>query len=159
MIRHEVELASEEATARVGEGIARHLAPGDLVLLEGELGAGKTTMARALVHGLGVAEDTHVTSPTFALVHEYSGRCPILHADLYRLGDPRELEELGLLERIGADAIVLVEWGERFVGTLGAPTLVLRLAHGADERVRKLVLEASDLARFSTFPGRDGLVT
>lgn len=125
----EADLRDEEATARLGAALAAVLAPGDLLLLEGDLGAGKTTLARAIARGLGVPEQLPVTSPTFALVHELPGRVPVVHADLYRLGEPGELLDLGLEERLGA-AVVLVEWGERFVSVLGEPTLRLGLSLG-----------------------------
>jgi tRNA threonylcarbamoyladenosine biosynthesis protein TsaE len=103
-------------------------------VLEGDLGAGKTTLVRALARGLGVPEDVPVTSPTFTLVHELPGRIPLIHADLYRLGDPGELVELGLEEWMGGEAIVCIEWGERFVEDLGHPDLVVRLDLGEGSR-------------------------
>ncbi|UCH28728.1 MAG: tRNA (adenosine(37)-N6)-threonylcarbamoyltransferase complex ATPase subunit type 1 TsaE [Myxococcales bacterium] len=83
----ELELDSEAATLALARSLASVLRGGDVVGLEGGLGAGKTTFARGAVHGLGVPEETAVTSPTFALLHQYQGRLPIGHADLYRLGD------------------------------------------------------------------------
>lgn len=114
----QIELADEAATAHWGARLADMLAPGDVLILEGDLGAGKTFLVRAIARALGVPEDIPVTSPTFALVHELPGRVPLVHVDLYRLGDPDELVELGLFHRLGEDAIVLVEWGERFAAHL-----------------------------------------
>lgn len=103
--------ANEEATRRAGADLARRLAPGDAVLLEGDLGAGKTVFVKGLAEGLGLDPD-EVTSPSFALVHEYgpAGRPPVLvHADLYRLpAGPGALADLGLEAR--GDAILAVEW-------------------------------------------------
>ncbi|MFW5875366.1 MAG: tRNA (adenosine(37)-N6)-threonylcarbamoyltransferase complex ATPase subunit type 1 TsaE [Myxococcota bacterium] len=110
----QIELPDEAATARLGARLADLLAPGDVVILQGDLGAGKTFLVRAIARALGVPEETPVTSPTFALVHELPARVPLVHVDLYRLGDPDELVELGLFHRLGEEAIVLVEWGERF---------------------------------------------
>ncbi|WP_055047565.1 tRNA (adenosine(37)-N6)-threonylcarbamoyltransferase complex ATPase subunit type 1 TsaE [Devosia sp. A16] len=105
-------LADDDATAELGRRLAKLLRPGDLVLLEGDLGAGKTALARSVIRTL-VGDDTlDVPSPSFALVQPYEADGhPVLHADLYRIGDPHEVDELGLFDR--ADAIVLVEWPER----------------------------------------------
>ncbi|MCA9576563.1 MAG: tRNA (adenosine(37)-N6)-threonylcarbamoyltransferase complex ATPase subunit type 1 TsaE [Sandaracinaceae bacterium] len=107
-------LRNEEHTRALARALAGTLAPGDLLVLEGPLGAGKTLLASALVHALGVPEDEPVASPTFALVHEYDARHLVLHADLYRLSGPEEVEELGLLERREEGAVCVVEWGARF---------------------------------------------
>jgi tRNA threonylcarbamoyladenosine biosynthesis protein TsaE len=138
-------------TRRLGEAIARRLEPEDLAVLSGDLGAGKTFLARAIARALGVAGP--VTSPTFALVHEYAGaRATVVHADLYRLrGDalPVEVARLGLRERRREGAIVLVEWGEDAIDALGGdPALVVTL-HLADggERVATLSgARAGDIA-------------
>ncbi len=128
----ERDLSDEEATRQLGARLAAALAPGDLVVLEGDLGAGKTFLVRSVARALGVPEEIPVTSPTFTLVHELPGRVPIVHADLYRLSDPDELVELGIFERIAADAVVLVEWGERFLEALGPVALVVRLSLTGD---------------------------
>ncbi|MBL8682702.1 MAG: tRNA (adenosine(37)-N6)-threonylcarbamoyltransferase complex ATPase subunit type 1 TsaE [Myxococcales bacterium] len=85
---------------------------GDVVALVGPLGAGKTVFAQALLRGAGVPADVRVSSPTFAIVHEYQGRTKVLHADLYRLSGPESLDEVGLFS-LGIDAITVVEWPER----------------------------------------------
>ena len=104
-------LADDKATADLGRRIALSLRPGDVVLLSGDLGAGKTSLARAIVRTLMNDPDLDVPSPSFALVQPYAGATgPVLHADLYRLTSERDAEELGLFER--DDAIVLVEWPE-----------------------------------------------
>ena len=110
----QLELESEAATLALARLLAAELQAGDVVGLEGDLGAGKTTFARGALRGLGVPEDVPVTSPTFALLHQYRGWLPIVHADLYRLGDAAELEELGLEEVLEEGAVLLVEWGRRF---------------------------------------------
>ncbi|MBK6810126.1 MAG: tRNA (adenosine(37)-N6)-threonylcarbamoyltransferase complex ATPase subunit type 1 TsaE [Sandaracinaceae bacterium] len=120
-------LADEDQTRALARRLAHGLAPGDLLILEGPLGAGKTLLAGALVHALGVPEDDPVASPTFALVHEYEGRLPVLHADLYRLGSPEEVSELGFEERREQGAVAIVEWGVRFEEEL-RPDAVLTLA-------------------------------
>jgi len=123
-----LDLRSRGDTRRLGLRLAECLQAGDLLLLCGELGAGKTFLARAIARGLGVPASVRVTSPTFDLVHELPARIPLVHVDLYRLEAAAELRELGLGERIGADAVVLVEWGERFARALGSPALRISLA-------------------------------
>jgi len=120
-------LATEDETRALARALSDALAPGDLLILEGPLGAGKTLLAGALVHALGVTEDEPVQSPTFALVHEYEGRLLILHADLYRLGSPEEVAELGFDERRDQGAVAIVEWGLRFDEAL-RPDAVLALS-------------------------------
>ena len=123
----ELELENEEATLAFARSVARLLEAGDVVGLEGGLGAGKTTFARGAVHGLAVADETAVTSPTFALLHQYEGRLPVGHADLYRLTDEVELEELGLDELLQEGAVVFVEWGRKFPWIAARTTLWVEL--------------------------------
>jgi tRNA threonylcarbamoyl adenosine modification protein YjeE len=120
-------LADDAATEALGAELAERLKPGDLVVLEGDLGAGKTALARAIIRRLAGDPTLDVPSPTFALVQPYdTAKGLILHADLYRLGDPREVEELGLLDN--PEAIVLVEWAERSPEIMAAATLKVTLA-------------------------------
>lgn len=119
-------LPDDDATAALGARLAAQLRPGDMVLLEGGLGAGKTALARAIIRTLTGEPALDVPSPSFALVQPYEAKgAPLLHADLYRLSDPREIDELGLFER--ADAIVLVEWPERAPELAGRATLRIAL--------------------------------
>jgi tRNA threonylcarbamoyladenosine biosynthesis protein TsaE len=106
--------ASEDETIALGQELARLLPPRAVVLLIGELGAGKTTLAKGIVAGLGAARPEDVSSPTFTLIHEYGARPRVYHVDLYRIEQRRELAGLGLDELLERDAVVLVEWGERF---------------------------------------------
>ncbi|MBW1760088.1 MAG: tRNA (adenosine(37)-N6)-threonylcarbamoyltransferase complex ATPase subunit type 1 TsaE [Deltaproteobacteria bacterium] len=110
----EIELQSEADTLALARSLAAVLEGGDVIGLEGGLGAGKTTFIRGAVHGLGVTEETAVTSPTFALVHQYEGRLRVAHADFYRLAGEAELEELGVDELIEEGAVLFVEWGRKF---------------------------------------------
>jgi tRNA threonylcarbamoyladenosine biosynthesis protein TsaE len=103
---------SEAETAAVAHDLAARLDAGFVVLLYGELGAGKTAFVRGLAEGLGVQPD-EVSSPTFTLVQEYrGGRLTLVHADLYRLDNPREFDDLGL-DEIGADGVIAIEWAEK----------------------------------------------
>lgn len=120
-------LADDAATAALGAELAATLQPGDLVILQGDLGAGKTALARAIIRALAGDQTMDVPSPTFALVQPYdTARGPVLHADLYRLGDPREVDELGLTDN--PHAIVLVEWAERAPEIVQAATLAVELS-------------------------------
>jgi tRNA threonylcarbamoyladenosine biosynthesis protein TsaE len=127
----EIPLPSRRATIQLAGRLATALVPGDLVVLSGGLGAGKTFFARALCRALGVPREIRVTSPTFTLVHEYEGRLPIRHADVYRLRGDAEVAELGLWEQRALGAVLLVEWGEPHVEALGGDALVLEIAVSA----------------------------
>ena len=131
----ELVLSSRRDTVRLGRRIAATLCPGDLVLLNGPLGAGKTFLARAVVRSLGVREGVTIPSPTFALVHEYATqRGELLHADFFRLRDEKvpltdAIGRLGLRERRAEGAIVIAEWADGGVGALGgAPALTVTLS-------------------------------
>lgn len=102
----------ETATLALGTSLAARLAAGDIVLMEGALGSGKTTLARGIAAGLGVPPE-RVHSPTFTLVNHYRGRLPVYHIDLYRIQKPADLLEVGLEELLGTDGVALVEWPER----------------------------------------------
>lgn len=106
------ETQSEGETGRVGVDVGRTLTAGDVLLLHGNLGAGKTAFVRGVAEGLG-ADPAGVSSPTFTIMQEYrGGRVPLFHVDLYRLNDPREIEDLGL-EEIAADGVLAIEWAEK----------------------------------------------
>jgi tRNA threonylcarbamoyladenosine biosynthesis protein TsaE len=105
--------ANEEETIALGERLAGMLPARGVALLIGNLGAGKTTLAKGIVKGRGAAEPDEVSSPTYTLIHEYGGG-RVYHVDLYRLDEPREVARLGLEELFERDALTLVEWGERF---------------------------------------------
>lgn len=128
---------SAAETEAAGERLGRRLGKGDLLLLEGQLGAGKTTLVRGLARGMGVSRD--VASPTFQLVRIYRGAIPLAHVDLYRLNATTELNDLGIDELLDAGAVA-VEWGDRLSGAAAARAGRLRLeVLGADRR--RLTLE------------------
>lgn len=131
---------SAAETRRLGRSIGLHAYPGDLVTLRGDLGAGKTTLVQGLAEGLGV--EGHVVSPSFTLIHEHSGRVPLYHLDLYRLG-PQDLADLGIEEVLGASAVVALEWSERLPPSLSGDALEVELSFvdGEDES-RRFTLRA-----------------
>jgi tRNA threonylcarbamoyladenosine biosynthesis protein TsaE len=120
------ETCSEEETIELGRTIARELPPKAVVLLIGNLGAGKTTLAKGIISGLGAAQPEEVTSPTFTLVHEYGGG-RIYHVDLYRLDTAEQVATLGLDEILHREAVVLIEWGERFPDLFPSPRTEIHL--------------------------------
>ncbi len=117
----------------MGERLAHELPARGVVLLIGNLGAGKTTLAKGIVSGLGAAPPEDVSSPTFTLIHEY-GDGRVYHIDLYRLEEARETATLGLEEVFERDAMVLIEWGERFPEILPAARTEIRIHARDDER-------------------------
>jgi len=125
------ETKSEEETIELGRAIARELPRKAVVLLIGNLGAGKTTLAKGIISGLGAAEPEEVTSPTFTLIHEYGpgegNNARVYHVDLYRLDTPEQVATLGLEEVLDREAIVLVEWGERFPDLFPAARIEIHL--------------------------------
>ena len=112
--------SSEEETIALGSRLARALPQKGVVLLIGQLGAGKTTLAKGIAKGLGAADPDEVSSPTFTLIHEYGSAGKLYHVDLYRLDELRAVAALGLDELFDREAVVLIEWGERFPQILPA---------------------------------------
>ena len=140
MERAELKIATLDETLALAGRLAGLLRPGDVVGLRGDLGAGKTTLAAAVAHALGVPAEVPVTSPSFTLINEYDNEPPIYHMDLYRLGDPSELYELGLWEYYDGDGVCLVEWCDRFDDLWPRDALVLTLHLGQGE-ARRIEIE------------------
>ena len=131
---------SAAETRALGEKLASRLKAGDVVVLEGELGAGKSELARGIARGLGVTET--VTSPSFTILNVYeSGRCPLYHFDWYRLESEEELYELGMDEYLGGDGIAVVEWAERCPEAVPENVLRIRLEVTGGESRRITVNE------------------
>ena len=130
--------ASAEETRKLGEKLAAELRPGDVILLEGPLGAGKSELARGIAKGLGVRET--VTSPSFTILNMYdSGRIPLCHFDWYRLESPEELYEMGMQEYLGGENVSLVEWPGQAAEALPAEFLMIEiLPEGPEERTFRI---------------------
>ena len=147
---------SNTGTIAVGREIAKLLTPPKFLILRGDLGAGKTTLVKGIVEAFDAADRDEVTSPTFTLVHEYEGKwkddgrereTPVYHLDLYRIEDERQLETLGLDEIAVEDAIVLVEWGEKFPSVMKRSDGEISIEHaGGDARKITLTLKENQPA-------------
>ena len=125
------ETSSDEETRVLGRKLAHQLQ--GVVLLIGELGAGKTTLAKGIVEGLGAAQADEVSSPTFTLIHEYGNPVKVYHADLYRLDTAEQVRRLGLEELFDKPAITLIEWGERFPEIIPSGHIEIHLAYAPNE--------------------------
>jgi len=123
---------SDLETVELGRTIARSLPKKVCVLLIGNLGAGKTTLAKGIIHGLGFAEPDEIASPTYTLIHEY-GDGRVYHIDLYRLDKPQQVATLGLDDIFDREAVVLIEWGERFPALMPSQRIEIRLSALGDE--------------------------
>lgn len=144
--RREYVTESDEQTVQLGRELAREMRPPLLALLVGNLGTGKTTLAKGIVSGLGVAAEEEVTSPSFTLIHEYGRGAPkVFHVDLYRLESAREIGTIGLEDLFdqGQPAVVLVEWGEKLKELSAGPRWEIHLADLGDDR-RRIVVEEWD---------------
>jgi len=131
---------SEEETIALGERIGRGLGRRAVVLLIGELGAGKTTIAKGIIQGLGAAQPDEVASPTYTLIHEFGEGPRVYHIDLYRLERASQVLSLGIDELLDREAIVLVEWGERFPDLWPADRIEIHLAY-SDDSAREIRID------------------
>jgi tRNA threonylcarbamoyladenosine biosynthesis protein TsaE len=128
---------SAEETTELGRRLAAGLKPGSIVLLRGDLGAGKTTMVKGIAEGFQAAKAEDVTSPTFTLIHEYRGpQVTLFHIDLYRIDTQRELDTLALDDLMTPQSILLIEWGEKFQRFMQERDVEIAIENrGADDRV------------------------
>ncbi len=137
MPEFERETRSAEETIAFGAELAAHLRPPALVLLYGELGAGKTTLAKGIISGLGAARLEDITSPTFTLVHAFGNHGLVYHVDLYRISGRHDLDSIGLDDLLAEPAVILVEWAEKLALRTDWPVIEIRLeSSGADDRRR-----------------------
>ncbi|HKF51526.1 MAG TPA: tRNA (adenosine(37)-N6)-threonylcarbamoyltransferase complex ATPase subunit type 1 TsaE [Candidatus Acidoferrales bacterium] len=141
--------STEETIAR-GRELAAEIRAPLLVLLSGELGAGKTTLAKGIISGLGVAHEEDITSPTFTLVHTFTGPVKVYHVDLYRVSGLQEFDSLGLEDLFAEPAIVLIEWPERMRLRTDWPVLRVDLTH-IDEEQRKITVNEAKVGVASQF--------
>ena len=137
-VREEIVTHSAEETITFGRALANLLVPPKMVLLRGDLGAGKTTLVKGIAAAFGAASEEDVTSPTFTLIHEYRGPAATLyHIDLYRIDTPRELDTLALDDLRSENSILLIEWGEKFPRLIQERDLEICLAR-EEESVRRI---------------------
>jgi tRNA threonylcarbamoyladenosine biosynthesis protein TsaE len=142
---------SEAETEAAGRELAARLSAGSIVLLVGDLGAGKTAFVRGLAAGLGIPVED-VSSPTFTIVQEYRrGRIPLFHVDLYRLNDPREVDDLGL-DEIAAGGALAIEWAEK-LGDIPSGAIGVRIGHGEDD-TRTVEITNSPTRQFTNYSDR-----
>jgi tRNA threonylcarbamoyladenosine biosynthesis protein TsaE len=142
-LRAQVESRSAADTIALGARLGRVAAAGDLICLWGELGAGKTQVAKGIARGLGI--DATVNSPTFILMAEYAGRLPLFHVDLYRLADAAEALAGGVIDERQADGVTVVEWPERIGPVLPSHRLDVRI-DGTGDEVRAIAIGTDDPA-------------
>lgn len=139
MSRREILTYSSEETIAQGRKIGEQLKAPVLVLLSGDLGAGKTTLTKGMAAGLEAAREDNVTSPTFTLVHRYDGKMRVYHVDLYRIEGLHDLETLGLEDIFSENAVVIVEWPDRLKLRSDWPVLQIQLEH-ISEGTRRIVI-------------------
>jgi tRNA threonylcarbamoyladenosine biosynthesis protein TsaE len=137
----EILTRSSEETIAQGREIGARLTPPVLILLSGDLGAGKTTLTKGIAAGLGAAREDDVTSPTFTLIHKYEGSTRVYHVDLYRIEDLHDLETLGLEDIFAEQAVVIVEWPERMKLRTDWPIVRIQLEHVAEDTRKILITE------------------
>jgi len=122
-----IRLRSLADTEKLGNILGRSAVPGDVICLDGDLGAGKTALSQSIARGLNVPDDCYVTSPSFAVFHEYPGRIPMYHMDFYRLQDAAEVEDLGVEEYFFLEGLTVIEWSCRAIEILPDDRLSLEL--------------------------------
>ena len=136
---HSIELLTLKHTENLGSILGKIAEPGDVITLAGTLGAGKTALTQTIGRGLGVDPQIYITSPTFSLLHEYKGRIPLYHMDLYRLGSEEEIESLGFPEYFYSQGLTVIEWPERLGNLMPAERLHIELViSGEVSRIARL---------------------
>lgn len=136
---------STEETIQRGREIGQRLKPPVLILLSGDLGAGKTTLTKGIASGLGAAQEDEVTSPTFTLVHKYDRGARVYHVDLYRIASPRDFETLGLEDVFDENAVVIVEWPDKLIMKTDWPVLRIKLEDVSEDERRISIEDAANL--------------
>jgi tRNA threonylcarbamoyladenosine biosynthesis protein TsaE len=136
---------SREETILRGREIGERLKPPVLILLSGDLGAGKTTLTKGVSSGLGAAQEDEVTSPTFTLVHKYERGPRVYHIDLYRIQSAQDFDTLGLEEMFDESAVVIIEWADKLNLRTDWPVLRIKLEHVSDDERRISIEDAANL--------------
>ena len=131
---------SPKETQQIGRVLGKGASPGDIFLLMGPLGAGKTCLTQGIAWGVGVHE--YARSPTFVLMARYKGRFPMHHIDLFRIDDPLEAQDLGMEEYLGGEGVCVVEWADRTVDLFPPESLWIQLEYGDGERERHISIQA-----------------
>ena len=150
MAEREIITSSSEETVQVGRELGARLRAPVLILLSGELGAGKTTLTKGIVSGVGAAREEEVTSPTFTLVHKYEHGARVYHVDLYRIGDFHDLETLGLEDVLAEPGVVIVEWPDRLTLRTDWPIVRIQLEHVSEESRRIVINEDAEAGQYAT---------
>ncbi len=133
-------------TEKLGRLLGETAGPGETICLDGDLGTGKTTLTQAIARGLAVPENCYVTSPSFAILHEYEGRLPMYHMDFYRLQGDNDIVDLGLEEYFYLAGLTIIEWSMRATSILPAERLSLEIIQN-DDSTRTVVIRATDMYR------------
>ena len=131
---------SVNETLAIGKKLGRLLSPGDVILLTGELGAGKTCLVKGIADGLGI-KGTRITSPTFIIINEYTGKIPLYHIDLYRIGSIEDLRDIGMEELVYGKGVTAIEWAERIKDTLPDERMEITLKW-VDDKSRTIKINA-----------------
>ena len=135
---------SFDETRDLGEKTGKHLDPGTILALSGDLGSGKTTFIQGLAKGLNIPDNYYITSPTYTLINEYSGRYNLFHIDLYRIENYADLDEIGLYEILRSDGVIAIEWADKLPKNLFPEYLAIHIDILNDES-RKIILTAHGL--------------
>lgn len=140
---------SLEETHAIGQQIGAQLQSGTVIALTGDLGSGKTSFVQGLARGLEVPDDYYITSPTYTLINEYPGRCPLFHADLYRLENSADFEDIGLYEILHDKGVVAIEWADRLHKDVMAEHLAVHIEISDDES-RKIFITVNETGQQET---------
>lgn len=135
----EIISVSSQNTMDIAKSIGKKLKSGDVLALQGELGAGKTCFTQGLALGLGVDEKYQITSPTFTLINEYPARHKLYHVDVYRINHSSEMDDLGYEEYLGIDGVVVIEWADKIAGILPTQTIFFDFEY-VDENTRRIMI-------------------
>ena len=141
---------SPEETLQLGKSLGSSLIPGDIILLNGDLGAGKTHLTQGICYGVGLDKDSYIRSPTFTLINEYQGKLPIYHIDLYRIDNLEEIYSLGLEEILFNQGVTIIEWAEKLRSPKNNKNLILNIQDRIEINI-EIVSESEREFTFNTF--------